>query len=135
MLEGLTYDAVAMISLTTIASPFGIDERFKYLLRDAPDMIQSVSLKRQNIIMDKLILYHGSSQIVSSPEFGRGRPYNDYGFGFYCAEHRELACEWACAEEGVDGFVNEYLFELEGLRVLGLSYEPYTILHWLVVLL
>ena len=29
-------------------------------------------------------LYHGSSHIVDQPKYGYGKPYNDYGLGFYC---------------------------------------------------
>ena len=55
--------------------------------------------------MSKLIIYHGSHEIREHPEFGGGKPYNDYGLGFYCTEHIELAKEWACSE-GVDGYDN-----------------------------
>lgn len=43
-----------------------------------------------------LAIYHGSQQIVEVPQFGVGKPYNDYGQGFYCTESSELAKEWAC---------------------------------------
>ena len=43
-----------------------------------------------------MILYHGSDSIVKSPEYGKGKFYNDYGRGFYCTENKELAKEWAC---------------------------------------
>ena len=43
-----------------------------------------------------LTIYHGSQQIVEVPQFGVGKPYNDYGQGFYCTESPELAKEWAC---------------------------------------
>lgn len=46
--------------------------------------------------MSKLIIYHGSPEIIEKPVFGKGKPYNDYGMGFYCTEHLELAKEWAC---------------------------------------
>ena len=85
--------------------------------------------------MTHVTLYHGSPQIVSKPEWGKGKPYNDYGRGFYCTEHVELAREWACAEEGTDGFANEYAFDMAGLRVLRLNDAPYTTLHWLALLL
>lgn len=85
--------------------------------------------------MEQMILYHGSSRMVEVPQYGKGRPYNDYGLGFYCTEHKELACEWACVEEGADGFANEYRFDPEGMRILDLSSAPYTVLHWLAVLL
>ncbi|MGN0547948.1 MAG: DUF3990 domain-containing protein [Acutalibacteraceae bacterium] len=84
--------------------------------------------------MSKVILYHGSSEIIEKPVFGKGKPYNDYGQGFYCTEHAELVKEWACSE-GVDGFVNKYELDTEGLKVLNLSSEKYTILHWLALLM
>ena len=36
-------------------------------------------------------LFHGSDAIVASPEYGKGKPVNDYGRGFYCTENKELA--------------------------------------------
>ena len=57
--------------------------------------------------MSKLILYHGSPEIIQSPVYGKGKINNDYGRGFYCTEHLELAKEWACTE-GTDGYVNQY---------------------------
>lgn len=44
--------------------------------------------------MGKVILYHGSPDVIKKPVFGKGKVYNDYGFGFYCTEHLELAKEW-----------------------------------------
>ena len=54
-----------------------------------------------------MILYHGSDHIIEKPVFGEGKSYNDYGRGFYCTEHVELAKEWACATGG-DGYANRY---------------------------
>lgn len=84
--------------------------------------------------MSKLILYHGSPEIINNPEFGKGKIYNDYGIGFYCTENIELAREWACTE-GKDGFVNKYEIDISKLRVLDLSAHEYTILHWLALLM
>jgi len=84
--------------------------------------------------MRGLILYHGSPEIISTPEFGKGKPYNDYGRGFYCTENIELAKEWACSENS-DGFVNRYEITVDGLKILNLSSENYTILHWLALLM
>lgn len=83
--------------------------------------------------MNKLILYHGSSEIVQTPMFGKGKSYNDYGRGFYCTEYIELAKEWACTENS-DGYVNNYEIDTQGLSVLNLSSDKYTILHWLALL-
>lgn len=84
--------------------------------------------------MSKLILYHGSSEIVQTPVFGKGKSYNDYGKGFYCTEHLELAKEWACTEN-TDGYVNKYEMDTTHLSILNLSSGDYTILHWLALLM
>jgi len=84
--------------------------------------------------VSKKIIYHGSTEIIEKPQFGRGKTYNDYGSGFYCTEHIDLAKEWACAED-TDGFVNKYEIDLSKLKILNLSSEEYTILHWLAILM
>ena len=84
--------------------------------------------------MSKLILYHGSPEIIEVPVFGKGKAYNDYGRGFYCTEHLELAKEWACTEN-TDGYANKYEIDVGGLSVLNLSSNEYTILHWLALLM
>ena len=84
--------------------------------------------------MGKRILYHGSPNILEHPIFGKGKKYNDYGRGFYCTEHLELAKEWACSE-GVDGYANRYEIETCGLGILDLTSDRYTILNWLAILL
>ena len=84
--------------------------------------------------MSKLTIYHGSPEIIEKPQFGKGKTYNDYGRGFYCTEHIDLAKEWACTED-VYGFVNKYEIDLSNLKVLNLSSDEYTILHWLAILM
>lgn len=82
----------------------------------------------------KKILYHGSPSIIKKPIFGFGKPYNDYGLGFYCTEVLDLAKEWS-VDEGRDGFANAYSLEMKGLKILNLEDERYCILHWLSLLL
>ncbi len=84
--------------------------------------------------MSKIILYHGSPEIIRQPIFGKGKSYNDYGKGFYCTEHLELAKEWSCTEN-TDGYANKYEIETQGLNILNLSEDEYTILHWLALLM
>lgn len=84
--------------------------------------------------MEKRILYHGSACIIESPKYGKGKVYNDYGQGFYCTEHIELAREWACSENE-DGYVNRYEIDTSGLSILNLSSEDYHILNWLAILM
>ena len=84
--------------------------------------------------MSKRILYHGSPEIIRVPVFGKGKSYNDYGQGFYCTEHLELAKEWAC-NENADGYANKYEIDTTGLSILNLSSDEYTSLHWLALLM
>lgn len=79
-------------------------------------------------------IYHGSVDRIEKPVFGQGKPYNDYGLGFYCTKDIEIAKEWSCGEDH-DGFANEYEIDMEGLKVLNLNAPEFTILHWLTVLL
>ena len=81
-----------------------------------------------------MTLYHGSERIIETPQFGAGNPRNDYGVGFYCTQHLELAKERAC-QKNMDGFANEYELDLLGLSVLDVSGAEYTILHWLCILM
>lgn len=84
--------------------------------------------------MSRLRLYHGSPEIVQNPQINKGKAYNDYGRGFYCTEHLELAREWGC-NEGVDGYTNQYEIETDNLNILNLSSPEYTVLHWLALLM
>lgn len=79
-------------------------------------------------------LYHGSDKIIEKPVFVGGKPYNDYGPGFYCTEDYELAGEWAVSFER-DGYINTYSIDLRGLSVLDLNSPDYCILDWLEILL
>ncbi len=83
--------------------------------------------------MNKLTIFHGSTNIIEKPIFGKGKPYNDYGLGFYCTENKDLAREWACLE-GIDGFNNEYEICASNLNILNLCDQKYSILHWLTML-
>lgn len=79
-------------------------------------------------------LYHGSSRIIERPLFGYGKPYNDYGLGFYCTDSLEMAKEWGVGKDR-DGYANCYEIECDGLEILDLNAPEYCILHWLAVLL
>lgn len=82
----------------------------------------------------RLALFHGSREVVTRPEFGRGNAHNDYGRGFYCTESPQLASEWACPTLE-DGYVNEYLLSMRGLSLIDLSGAGYSVLNWIAVLL
>ena len=79
-------------------------------------------------------IYHGSPNLIERPVFGEGKVHNDYGRGFYCTEHAELAKEWACSSDN-DGYANHYQLKTKGLTVLNLNTPEYNILNWLAILL
>ena len=81
-----------------------------------------------------MIIYHGSTEIVEVPVYGKGSDNNDYGKGFYCTESLELAKEWACPTIQ-DGFANQYEFDMTGLSVMYLNRDGYSILNWIAILL
>ena len=80
-------------------------------------------------------LWHGSVQIIRKPSIEACRPHNDYGRGFYCTRHEELAKEWACQQAGRDGFANCYELDAAGLAWLNLNSADFSLLDWLAVLL
>ena len=83
---------------------------------------------------DLIDIYHGSAHIIEQPVQGEGKVHNDYGRGFYCTEHVELAKEWACSADN-DGYANHYRLDRSGLSVLNLNGPEYNILNWLAILL
>ena len=54
-----------------------------------------------------MILYHGSKEIVKSPEIRIQRYNKDFYFGFYCTLIPEQAIRWATRFSGV-GYLNKY---------------------------
>lgn len=79
-------------------------------------------------------LYHGSEKIIQNPTTNGGRIHNDYGQGFYCTQHIELAKEWAVSEDH-NGYANHYTLDLNGLKILNLNKDYTSILYWLAFLL
>ena len=57
--------------------------------------------------MEKIIVYHGGSQIVETPEIRITRFNKDFYFGFYCTIMRKQAERWA-TRYGKMGYVNLY---------------------------
>ena len=80
-----------------------------------------------------MIVYHGSDHIIETPLYNGSKRTNDYGYGFYTTENKELAMEWACSDNR-DGFANTYELNTDGLHILNLNDSQYTILNWLAVL-
>ncbi len=57
--------------------------------------------------MDSYLLYHGSSEIVRTPEIRKAKFNKDFYFGFYCTIMREQAQRWA-TRYGKRGYVSIY---------------------------
>ena len=39
-------------------------------------------------------IFHGSDHIIEHPSYGAGKPYNDYGRGFYCTDTQYCILHW-----------------------------------------
>lgn len=59
--------------------------------------------------MGKIILYHGSGQIVEFPEIRKTKYTKDFSWGFYCTKSYEQAWRWA-ERRHADGVVNVYSY-------------------------
>ena len=81
-----------------------------------------------------MLIFHGSEYIIEKPEYGKGSRFTDYGQGFYCTAHIELAKEWACTNVH-GGFANKYTIDYTGLSIFDLNDDNYNILNWLAILL
>ena len=58
---------------------------------------------------DEIILYHGSKNIVESPEIRVTKYNKDFYFGFYCTTLDAQAKRWATRFDG-KGILNEYRY-------------------------
>ena len=84
--------------------------------------------------MGDVLLFHGSNRIVELPAVSKGKIHNDYGQGFYCTQDEHMAGEWAC-KFNTDGYVNRYVWNTEGLRILNLCDGTHNVLEWIALLL
>lgn len=84
--------------------------------------------------MEKLILYHGSTEIVKEPSLNKGKVHNDYGQGFYTTMDIELAKEWA-AQKNKQCYINKFELDIKNLKVLNLNDEKYNVLNRIAILL
>lgn len=55
----------------------------------------------------KVVIYHGSTDIVSSPEIRITKYTKDFSWGFYCTKSYEQAYRWA-SRRNRKGYVNKY---------------------------
>lgn len=80
-----------------------------------------------------MILYHGSTVQSFTPKYGLGEDKHDYGRGFYLTASKDLACEWACTYDGVQGYLHTYKLNLDGLKVF--NFNEQSSLSWLAELM
>ena len=66
-------------------------------------------------IIKEKILYHGSGQVVETPDLNHSREDIDFGAGFYLTEDKYIAKKWACTKR--NSYVSEYKLDLSGLKV------------------
>lgn len=85
-------------------------------------------------MINKITIYHGSEFIIDQPTLYGSKKTNDYGYGLYCTKELELANEWACPNNN-DGYANEYVLDLDDLKILDLTEKKYNILNWIALLL
>lgn len=87
-----------------------------------------------------MILYHGGTDIVSTPVVLTGDQGRDFGFAFYTTEIREQAERWALrraryrgriAHRDVPAIVCEYELDDAALQMLSVKRFPDPSLEWL----
>ncbi|MGN1348681.1 MAG: DUF3990 domain-containing protein, partial [Acutalibacteraceae bacterium] len=84
--------------------------------------------------MKKITLFHGTSDKIVKPSYGKGEDKHDYGRGFYLTEDFDLAEEWAvCRPNEKNGFVHQYEFDTDGLKIL--DFQDKGVLAWLAELM
>ena len=65
--------------------------------------------------MKKIILYHGTSDKIFTPTYGKGNDKHDYGKEFYLTESIDLAKEFV--RDNIDIDILEELLSLGGLGI------------------
>ena len=84
--------------------------------------------------MNKLILFHGTSEKIVVPTYGRGEKKHDYGQGFYLTESIDLAKEWTvCRPNEENGWVHKYQLDIAELKIL--DFQDKGVLSWLAELM
>lgn len=63
----------------------------------------------------KLIVYHGSDNIITNPRHDGGRKFSDFGLGFYATTNIEMAKSWSTRKKDKDAYVNKYIFDTKDL--------------------
>lgn len=75
-----------------------------------------------------MIVYHGTTEVIKSPDVYHSKKYLDFGVGFYLTTYEEQAKKWAVRKamrQGKPAIVNVYEMpdDLEQYRVLSFEEE------------
>ena len=82
-----------------------------------------------------ITIFHGSLSEELAPGYGMGKPYHDYGNGFYTTEDKELASEWAVSlSTGENGYCHAYSLDITKLSILNIDTAE-DILSWMAILM
>lgn len=85
---------------------------------------------------DELVVYHGSLNAVCEPMFGGGKPYHDYGNGFYTTFDENLAREWAVSSSvGECGYCHSFSLSLRNLKPPLNIDSTEDLLSWMAILM
>lgn len=88
----------------------------------------ATNFERLRYIKMKLIIYHGSDNIINNPRNDGGRKFSDFGKGFYATTNIEMAKSWAARRRDKPAYVNKYIINVEGLNSLTFDLD----IHWLL---
>lgn len=79
-------------------------------------------------------LYYGSETLFTRPTYGKGKPGNDYGLGFYMTDSFSLAKFWAGKSKN-GGYVLTFDLDMSDLKVLNFnSQDEESVLRWISIL-
>lgn len=85
---------------------------------------------------DEMVIYHGSLSNICEPVYGGGKPYHDYGNGFYTSLDDNLAKEWAVSSSiGECGYCHKFSLDMHGLRLPLRIDAAEDVLSWMAILM
>ena len=113
----------------------------RYILKtsDEPSHVYEIAVKydseercNQNQV---ITVFHGNLQKEFIPVYGMGKPYHDYGKGFYTTKDKELASEWAVSlSTGDNGYCHAFSVDMSDIRCLRIDAAE-DILSWMAILM
>lgn len=100
---------------------------FNHMVYNKSSNDGKLELERE-VNLVKLIMYHGSTEIMNNPTHNGGREFSDFGLGFYVTTNIEMAKSWASRRRGKPAYVNKYMLNTEELTSLTFDLD----INWLL---